>query len=711
MRKIILFFAAFIFFSAIVSCGRTTYSASEAIAPESNLKTVIVGIPNSDSSDLKEVTDTFSVDEEKVALRAYWKPVAKGYSAEYMWINPEEKVAYSKVMEMKPEWKRSLVYYRGPKPMAAGNWRIDVIVNGKLYGRTAFAVVRERSKVPLVAQIEAFNSEKITLEEAQLLSDKIRCFADKKCSAEDAVSAVPENLGSKKTGLAVSIFRNAAVTDMVISSSATISAAMKELTEKIKPDDSAPASVELSVLHSQMELKNPSEQLLNSKKKSGMGFTLSKNGKSAALLPVYIVRTQIEDGVGVVRQLAVDAGLAEHDWKTAKISVFMTQDFVLSAKMEKAKELAFTRSRVYVENVTRQDLVNAVNNAWGWYLKNQITEGEEAGRYMYTFFPSKDLEPDDDWGLRNLNAVFVLAEIAKDQKDPVKIESVKKAIDAFAKFLKEGHGGKWLDWPYHRKVHSIAGTAFLLGAMVELEIPGYEEDMKKMADAIISLQQPDGKLLTDFAGNYRDVDQMYYPGETLLMLMRYYNKTGYKPALDAVEKAYPFYQDFWNKKDNQQGPFVPWQARAYQEAYSTTKNRKYAGFVFQLMDWMLKKYKPLGSDAVPGRQGALNTQFAGTGVYSEGLSAAVRLAREVGDTNRVEIYTKALRGTMGYVLGLQFKEEDTYWVKRPDKVTGALSMRPDNEELRIDSTYHAISAVHYTSKLFTDEEWKAIKWK
>ena len=696
---------------AFVSCNKANYEKTETIASESNLKAVIVGIPNSDSSDLKEITDTFPVDAEKVASRTYWNPVKKEYSAEFIWIDPEGKAVYKKVMEMKPEWKRSLVYYRGPKPMPAGNWRLEIKVGGKLYGKTDFTVVRERSKVPMIAQIEAFNTEKITLADAQLIAEKIRCFANKKCSAEDVVSAVPAELGNKKVGLAVSVFRNAAVTDMVLSSAATLSAALKELTEKIKPDETAPASVELSILHSQMELRNPSEQLLNAKKKAGMGFTLSKDGKSAAILPVNIVRTQIEDGVGVVRQLAVDAGLPEHEWKNAKITVFMTQDFVLSEKMEKAKELAFTRSRVFVENVTRQDLIDAVNNSWGWYLKNQLTEGEEAGRYMYTFFPSKDLEPDEDWGLRNLNAIFVLAEIAKDQKDPVKIASVKKAIDTFARFLKEGHNGKWLDWPYQRKVHSIAGTAFLLGAMLELEVPGYEETMKQMADAIISLQQPDGKLLTDFAGNYRDVDQMYYPGETLLILARYYKKTKYKPALDAVEKAYPFYQAFWNKKENQDGPFVPWQVRAYQEAWSITKDKKYADFVFQLEDWMLKRYKPLGSDAEPGRQGALSTQFAGTGVYSEGLSAATRLAREIGDKARYEKYSKALRGMMGYVLGLQFKDEDTYWVKRPDKVRGALSMRPDNEELRIDSTYHAISGVHYTTKLFTDEEWKAIKWK
>ncbi len=214
-------------FLAVASCSSAISPESDAVVSETTLKDVMVGIPNSDSSGLKEITDTFSVEDERVALRAYWKGASKEYTVEYLWINPEGKVAYSKKMEMKPEWKRSLVYYRGPKPMAAGNWRLDVRVGGKLYGRTTFSVVRERSKVPLIAQIEAFNSEKITLEEAQLLSDKIRCFADKKCTAEEAVSAVPAELGGKKTGLAVSVFRNAGVTDMVISSSATISSAMK----------------------------------------------------------------------------------------------------------------------------------------------------------------------------------------------------------------------------------------------------------------------------------------------------------------------------------------------------------------------------------------------------------------------------------------------------------------------------------------------------
>ncbi|HDT11804.1 MAG TPA: hypothetical protein ENN58_03605 [bacterium] len=329
---------------------------------------------------------------------------------------------------------------------------------------------------------------------------------------------------------------------------------------------------------------------------------------------------------------------------------------------------------------------------------------------MYTYFPNKNEEPDDDWALRNLNGIFVLAEIAQDRNDPEMIKSVRKAIETFRSSLVEKDGIKYVDWKKHRPVSSIAGTAFLLGAMAELYDPSYDKDMRMMADAVISLQEENGKLRTDFYRPLRDIDQMYYPGESLLALMRYYKLKKYKPALDTVEKAFPFYRDFWGKKENQDGPFVPWQVRAYHEAWEVTKKKEYADFVFDLTDWMIKRYKPLGREVGHGRAGAFDTQFASTAVYSEGMSQAYALALELKDEKRIESYGRVLKGNLGYLLGLQFKKEDVYWIKRPEKAIGATGMRPDWNELRLDATYHAISAIHYTTKLLDDEDWNNIKW-
>ncbi|MBO4441809.1 hypothetical protein J5834_06790 [bacterium] len=710
--KLALLLAAAVIF--VVSCDNSSKSSelpaqkiNEPVV-ESSLKSLVVGVAATSGNEFSEQRDSFTVDEQ-VALRGFWKPESKNYKVLFEWINPEKKIVYSKEMEIEQNWTRTFSYFRGKMPLNAGEWTVRVKRGGKVIGMTTFSVVRNRSEIPFVAQMEAYNTEKVSLEEGKLITEKVRCFAEGRCDTEAVISSLPQSLAEKKVGLAASVFRKAEVTDLVFSPADKMSDALRSLLSKIKPDP-APAAVELSVLHSQIEIKS-TEAVVSMKMKEAMGFSLTSGDKKATILPTQIARYQIEDGEGVVRQLSVDAGLPEHGWKSAKLTAFKTQDFLFNDKMTEPKQIAFSRTVVPIETTTRQDLIKAVDNAMNWYMTNQINEGEQSGRYMYTFFVSKDLEPNDDWGLRNLNAIFVIAEIAKDKKDKKLTESVKRAIDVFRSKLVEGHGGKYLDWPYFRKVSSIAGTAFLLGAMAEINDPSYKDDMKKMADAIISLQEPSGKFKTDFYKPLRDVDQLYYPGETILMLMRYYKISKYAPVLESAKKAFPFYREYWKTADGNKAPFVPWQVRAYQEVYMYDKNPDYAKFVFDMSDWLLKRYRPLGPDALPGRQGALNSQFASTGVYTEGFGPALVLARELNDKAHIEAYTHMLRGALPYLLGLQFKEEDMYRVKRPSKVLGALATRPDNDELRLDATYHAISGIHYSTKIFTDEQWNAVEWK
>lgn len=671
-----------------------------------NLTGLVIGTPiPGKSGGLKEVRDVFSTEEVNHAVRGSWTPQNKKYDAEFIWFDPENKKSYTKIMNMSPDWKNTTINYKGSAPMKSGKWTVAVKVDNKFLGKAEFTVVRDRSKIPLVAQIEQFNNEKLTLNEAHFLAEKIKCYADGLCEESSATSDIPESLSKRNVGLAVSVFRKGELTDVAFSSSAKLENAIREIVKSIKIDKDNASSIEISVVHSALNIK-PAEQAVTIKMRQGMGFSISKDGKNAMVLPTQIARRQIADATELLRQISIDAGMSENGWQDSKLTAFMTQDFVLADGMDETKETAFSRTVVPIDSVTRDDLVKSVDMAFEWYMKNQI----ENGRYMYTFFPSKDFEPDDDWGLRNLNGLFVLAEIARNRNNPEMIASVKKAVDLFRGSLKSEKGYKYLDWNEHRPVSSIAGTAFLLGAMIELNDPSYNEDMKLMADAIISLQESNGKLKTDFYRPLRDIDQMYYPGETLLVLIRYYKHSKYEPALKTVQKAFPFYRDFWSKKENQDGPFVPWQIRAYQETYMVTKDKAYAEFVFSLMDWMLDKYTPLGRDAIAGRQGALDTQFASTAVYSEGLSQAYALAIELKDEKRISHYGKVLKGTLGYLLGLQFKKEDTYWMKRSEKVTGAVALRPDINELRLDATYHAISAIHYTTKLLDDKSWNSIIW-
>jgi len=705
LKKIIIITILIVAF--ITSCKFEDFGKSSSeVMPEGfrgSLEGLVVGLPRAEGSGLSEVRTVFSTDEIKHAVRGFWIPGndKKKFDAHFVWLDPDGNVAYEKVFNIDPTWKNTTIHYRGKGPLKAGQWTLAVKVDDMYLGKIDFKVVRDSSKIPLKAQIKAFKSEKITINEAHFITEKLRDFADGKIEKDALIKDIPSNLAGRKVGLAVSVFRKGELKDIAFSSAKELASSIKEILSTIRPVKDGKASIELSIIHSGLKV-SASNHVITSKMRQNMGFSMNKGGKSATILPTQIARKQFGDATGLLRQLSIDAGLNEDGWKGADITAFMTQDFVLSDNMTETKELAYSRTVVPVDSVSRDELVKSVDNAIDWYLNNQL----EDGRYMYTFFPSKDLEPNDDWALRNLNGIFVLSEIAKDKNNEKLIAGIRKVIETFRQALVEKDGNKYLDWKKHRPVSSIAGTAFLLGAMVELYIPDYKDDMKKMADAIIALQEDNGKLRTDFYRPLRDIDQLYYPGETLLTLIRYYKLSKYEPAKKAVEKAFPFYLEFWD--DNKEGPFVPWQIRAYQELYQVSPQKKYADFVFDLMDWMLKRYKPVGKEAGYGREGAFSTQFASTAVYSEGLSQAYALALEIKDKKHIELYSKALKGTLGYLLGLQFKEEDVYWVKRPGKVVGAIALRPDINELRLDATYHAISAIHYSTKLMSEKHWNSI---
>ncbi len=672
-----------------------------------NLKEITVGIPSSHTSDFSEVRDVFSVDETRHAVQAWWEPSKNEYEADFIWFDPDGNEVYRTTMNMQPEWRRTFVHYRGSAPLAAGKWTVAVAAKGKYLGGLKFNIVRDRSEIPVVEQLSLYDNEKISLDEAHFLLEKIKCLVDGKCEKENLFYDVTEDLAARKISLAVFVFRNGKVEQSAVSSAGTLIESLGKVIDNLEVKSNGNSSVELTIIHSGMEI-DPVERIVSSFMNENRGFSFSVGDRQATLLPMDIARRNINEPISILRQLSVDAGMGEEGWrlKNGTLTTFMTQDFVLTSKGEKSRKYSFSRAIVPVEKVSRDDLVNAVDLAVKWCMKNQL----EDGRYMYTYFPDKDEEPDDDWALRNLNAVFVLAEIAKDRNDPEMIKSVRKAIDVFRSSLVEKEGIKYVDWKKHIPVSSIAGTAFLLASMTELYDPSYKNDMRMMADAVISLQEESGRFRTDFYRPLREIDQMYYPGESLLALMRYYNLTKYEPALDAVKKAFPYYRNFWRQRKNRDGPFVPWQVRAYHEAWKVTKKQEYANFVFDLTDWLIKRYPPLGREAGHGIAGVFKTQFMSTAVYSEGMAHAFDLALELEDRERIETYGRVLKGNLGYLLGLQFKKEDSYWMKRGDKAVGGIALRPDNNEVTLAATYHAVSAFHYVSQLLNDEQWNNIKW-
>ncbi|MCK5809171.1 hypothetical protein KAH37_09325 [bacterium] len=666
------------------------------------LKNLTVGIPA--KKGIESVRTAFSPTEKQI-LQALWHPQAADYTANFIWHDPSGKVVYKKDnFTMEKQWTRALIHYKGPTPMKAGKWSIVVQKNGKSLGKVSFNVIRDKSKVPLLAQVKAFKSNKMNTTEVAPIMEAFTEFLAGTLTEEKVLADIPAILAKRKLSLAMDIYRNNKQVAILFGSGETLKESIKQLLSRMKAYKGTKADISLSVIHMSAPIpRNPFS--VHKKFMKYMGFSLKKGEKSAILLPSTMNFKNMQEGVAILRQLCTDASLPENCWESGNVELtaFKAQEFVRLSGDETVREFAYNREGIPLNTVTRADILKAIKASGDYYIDNQHKDGH----YLYMYYPGKGEDPGDAWCLRDLNAVYVYAKIAADNKDAKLMASVKKNIALYRSAIVHqtvnGIDYDFVKWEQPRKDSSVASSAFLLGAMLHVNDPAYKSDMKKLSDSILKLQNPDGMWRTDFIKPLREIDQLFFPGETMLAMMEYYKYSGDKKIKAAVAKAFPYYVNFW--KNKKEGPFVPWQIRAYAQMYDVDPQKKYADFVFDLADWMLNKFTPLTMDVGYGRAGALNRMYASTGVYMEGLATAYDVAVKAKDAKRAEKYARAIHGGSGYALGLQWKEADGFRYPKPKVILGGLVMKPFNSEMRLDSTYHSVSALQITYNLFTDQQW------
>ncbi len=697
MKKQIFFtlsIAVIFLLSLGVSCKESKSESEKKVSlsqtvVEDRLEGLIAGIPG--DRKVGEPRTAFAPNE-KMSVEGKWRKGAVDEETTFQWISPDGKVAYSKTMNVKSGWTRTHVFYRGSYPLLQGKWKIEVSrPNGTLIGRAAFDVVRMLSEVPIRKQISEFKAQKLSKAEVEHIADAIF----KKIERKPVSLNFSETRADGKVDVAFTLFKNGRVAKRSVISRKSLKDSVEtllSLLEKlsVKNDN----TIELSFIHNGFQVST-NQLHISSLLRKNYGFSLEKGAEAALLLPTDISRKNFSNALDLLRQLSLDSGGSEQLWQDseAKIVAFQSQDYAVNISKRSVSPLLHTRTVIEKHQIDSKFLKNVVQESVDWYVKNQ----KENGLFLYDYEPSTEREPNDNWAIRDLNALYVLSEIYMDDQTQTALgKAIRKSIENYKKYIVTMNDKTFLNWPYHRKVSSIAGTAFFMGALSILNNPQDADLIAKLANTIMSEQVESGRFSTDFIKSDREVDQLYYPGETMLALMKYYEKSKDSAVLKSMKKALPFYIQYF--KSNPSAPFVPWQSRAYTLYHQYDKDPRVVDFVFELTDWMLDNHPTVGEKGGLARMGALSGSFASTGVYMEGMVASYNLAKTVGDRKREERYFTALSAAMRYLSGLQFKTEDTYWLKYPEKVVGALATKPSDNSIRLDFTYHAISAIHAFNK-------------
>lgn len=344
--------------------------------------------------------------------------------------------------------------------------------------------------------------------------------------------------------------------------------------------------------------------------------------------------------------------------------------------------------------VTRSNVDRTIERLAEYMVYRQL----ESGLFTYLYDAAADRYVDEDNLVRQVGAALAICTYAEASGRSAAEAACESALRFHLKGLREipGRDDAAFIATADQK-HKLGVTALLslaLGATPNSE--RYRETRARLINGMLSLQRESGMFVTAFPPAVEVGAQDYFPGEALLAMADAYLDQPDGSLVDAFDRAINFYRDYF--RDRPSPAFVPWQVQAYAAVAPRTQRDDYIAFVFELTDWLLENQITPANSQWPEMWGGIASYQPGragiaTASYLEGMCDALQLARITGDTARAERYVAAVRQATRFVIQLQMRPEEAYFVRSPRDAVWGMRTSPALNLLRIDHVQHALLAL------------------
>jgi hypothetical protein len=397
-----------------------------------------------------------------------------------------------------------------------------------------------------------------------------------------------------------------------------------------------------------------------------------------------------------LRELSKKAGLPSDAYKDPDVKISTSEMFTFKGKRTGPSDDLLRYSILVRDEDMSNDLIRKrLALARDWFLNNVHPKTKLVS---YLYYPVTDTYSKGNNEVRNLAVLYILPELKHFVNDGSLDGLIRDTSDYYMTKIKEANDYSYLDLNGDAK---ISFNAFMILSLIrQPDYPGSLETARRLADGIVSRQQPDGSYATSFDGKVSGVD--YYPGEAMLSLMRLFNVTGDERLVESVARAFPYYRQYWRKNKNT--AFIPWHTQTYFLLAQHTKDPELESFVYEMNDWIIDTYQ-IFEDDYPDKIGGFKKEDPrnSTSSYMEGINDAYRTAELFGNERHIKKYRDSIRNGMRFVLQTQFTPENAFWVKNPTRAIGGFRESLKSVNLRNDYTQHATSALlkAYKSGIFS----------
>jgi hypothetical protein len=350
---------------------------------------------------------------------------------------------------------------------------------------------------------------------------------------------------------------------------------------------------------------------------------------------------------------------------------------------------------VPLQAVTPKRLDQALDLMIGWFLNNI----DDDGRLTYKYWPSRGAESEEDNTIRQFMATACLGVLAQHTaRADVREAAAQNLACNLRRFYREQDGLGLIEYDGTIKLGAIALAAQAIRqAPCRAEFAAVE---RSLLCAVDHLWQPDGSFRTFLEPSDRNDNQNFYPGEALVTLVEEYAEHPNAALLARLMTSINYYQS-WHQT-NRNPAFVPWHTQAIARLWDISHDGRLPPLVFAMNDWLLgmQQWDRVAHPDLSGRfYDSAHPEYgpphaSSTGVYLEGLSDALRLARACGDAERAQNYETAIRRGLRNVLQLQFRDDvSQFYISRRALTRGGVRTEMYDNTIRVDNVQHCANAI------------------
>lgn len=465
---------------------------------------------------------------------------------------------------------------------------------------------------------------------------------------------------------------------------------------RLKLPESDRLGIELTLFHGAEELTDRSHSAISQAISLGVhGLALECAGRCAwfssskPIIHNYSATKTCE-------RLAESIGLSSDGYRRADARLWRleTIHLVQPSRATPPRRLFRCDRTIPREQTDFGSVQQLLDGAGKWLLRHVRGDGS----LEYKYLPSRGEYSSANNDLRQWMATHCLAELHRDAPDQRHQEAYQRNLAYnLAKYYR--NTGAFAYIIDQDKAKLGAAACALMALLAGDNGEKYASEAASLKHGLLSQSEPDGSFRTFFVPSDRNDQQSFYSGEAMLALAMWLERRPDPALQERLRHAREYYLPYY-RATGRYAPFIPWHTMAYWRLAKLTGDDDYTKAIFELNDWLVCLQNVDPASPLDQQGDFFVSRFAyngpshasSTAVYLEGLAYAYAAARAAGDETRAAAYCSSLRWGWRYLIQLQFREENAFYLRHRQRVLGGLRTTLADNQVRCDNVQHAAMA-------------------